>query len=154
MTFCSTLIGLNLLTESNFRQGLSTIQPPLGASVLQFLQSRPWADIQQAINDVRAQTAPGNRPLRDDEFDSLRFAAVDGARDSIATARRSAPCLKSVLRMSDGFWDPPRRYRLRIVPISRLRWFLFRRDIGVLTLWAVDLSASPFKVEADIGIQE
>ena len=124
MTFCSTLIGLNLLTESNFRQGLSTIQPPLGASVLQFLQSRPWADIQQAINDVRAQTAPGNRPLRDDEFDSLRFAAVNGA-PAIPSPQLGVPPLFEV-RAADvrRFLGPAGRYRLRIVPISRLRMVL------------------------------
>src|SRR5439155_21698565 len=54
MAFCTTLIGLNLLTEANFRQGLGRIMPAISVAVLQFLQSRPWADIQQAINDVTA----------------------------------------------------------------------------------------------------
>jgi hypothetical protein len=123
-TFCSTLIGLNLLTESNFRQGLTTIQPLLSASVLQFLQSTPWADIQQAINDVRAQAAPGNRPLKDDEFDSLRFAAVNGA-PAIPSPQLGVPPLFEV-RAADvrRFVGPAGQYRLRIVPISRLRMVL------------------------------
>lgn len=124
MTFCSTLIGLSLLTESNFRQGLSTIQPLLGLSVLQFLQSRPWTELLQAINDVRSQAAPGNRPLKNDEFDSLRFAATNGA-PAVASPQPGVPPLFEV-RAADvrRFAGPSGRHRLRVVPISRLRMVL------------------------------
>src|SRR5207237_1927798 len=65
MAVCSTLIGMNLLNEANFRQALGTMQPPFGDSVLQFLQTRSWVDIDRAIRDVMAHAAPGNRPLKD-----------------------------------------------------------------------------------------
>jgi hypothetical protein len=124
MAFCTTLIGLNLLTEANFRQGLSRIQPAISVAVIQFLQTRPWPDIQQAINDVTAQAAAGNRPLKDDEFDSLRFAAVNGA-PAIPAPQLGAPPLFEV-RAAEvrRFMGPAGRYRFRIVPISRLRMVL------------------------------
>jgi hypothetical protein len=124
MTFCSTLIGMNLLTESNFRQGLNTIQPPLGTSVLQFLQTRPWAEIQRAISQVRAQAGAGTRPLKEQEFESLRFAAANGA-PPVPSPQLGVPPLFEV-RMADvrPFPGPAGRQVFRVVPISRLRMVL------------------------------
>jgi hypothetical protein len=124
MTFFSTLIGINLLNEATFRQGLAAIQPPLGASVVQFLQSRSWADIQQAINDVMAHAASQGRTLKEEEFESLRFAAVNGA-PAVAAPQLGVPPLFEV-RVSDvrRFTGPDRNYRFRVVPVSRLRMVL------------------------------
>jgi hypothetical protein len=124
LTFCSTLSSLNALTESNFRQRLTSIRPALGASVLQFLQATPWPEILQAINDVQAQLGPGSRPLKEEEFDSLRFAAVNGA-PAIPAPQVGVPPLFEV-RVADvrRFFGPAGRYRLRVVPISRLRMVL------------------------------
>jgi hypothetical protein len=124
MTFCSTLISMNLLTESNFRQGLNTIQPPLGASVLQFLQTRPWVEIQGAIGQVMAQAGAGPRSLKDEECESLRFAAANGA-PPVPAPQLGAPPLFEV-RLADvrRFSGPAGRHTFRVVPVSRLRMVL------------------------------
>jgi hypothetical protein len=131
MTLCSTLRGLNLLTEPNFRQGLANIQPPLGASVLQFLQQRSWAEIQTAIAQVAAQATAATRSLKDEEFESLRFAATNGA-PPVPSPQVGVPPLFEV-RLTDirRFSGPAGRLTFRVVPVSRLRMVLvqlgFRR---------------------------
>jgi hypothetical protein len=147
MTFCSTLIGINLLTETNFRQGLNTIQPPLGASVLQFLQTRSWADIQQAIRDVSTQLAATGRTLKEDEFGSLRFAAVNGA-PAIPAPQLGVPPLFEV-RAGDvrRFPGPARRRTFRVVPVSRLRMVLVQTAYRRLD----PIAGAPVSVAFQVG---
>jgi hypothetical protein len=124
MTFCSTLSGLNLLNDSNFRQGLATIQPRLSDSVLQFLQQQPWEEIATAISQVMAQATAGGRSLKDEEFESLRFAASNGAPPVPSTQPGVPPLFEVRLADVRRFAGPARRYTFRIVPVGRLRMVL------------------------------
>lgn len=124
MTLCSTLKGMNLLSEANFRLGMTNIQPPFSASALQFLQTRAWSDIDSAIDDVLSQAAPGNRSLKEEEFESLRFAASNGA-PVLPAPQLGVPPLFEV-RQTDvrRFQGPAGRLSFRVVPVSRLRMVL------------------------------
>jgi hypothetical protein len=110
-----------MLTETEFRQSLGYVQPPLSQAVLQFLQQCSWAEIQQAIPQVIGTANGGGRSLKEDEFDSLRYAATYGA-PPVAAPQIGAPPLFEV-RLSElrRFYGPSRRYLLRVVPVSRLR---------------------------------
>jgi hypothetical protein len=135
MTLSSTLRGLNLLDEGNFRQGLSAIQPALGPSVLQFLQQISWPEIQTAITQVMAQAAPGARNLKEEEFESLRFSATNGA-PSVPAPQPGVPPLFEVRLADVRRFAGPARHVFRVVPVSRLRMVLvqlgYRRlDPGV-----------------------
>ena len=124
MTFCSTLTSLNLLTETNFRQRLPSIQPPLTASVLQFLQQRPWVEIQPAIAQVMTQTTAVARSLKEDEIESLRFAATNGAPPVPAPQLGVPPLFEVHLADVRRFGGPAGRHTIRVVPVSRLRMVL------------------------------
>lgn len=121
MAVCSLLNGMNLFNEQNFWQGLTTIQPPIKPSALQFLRQFSWADISTAITDVLTRTAAGPLPLKMEEFASLRYAAANGA-PPVPSAQIGAPPLFEV-RLADvrNVRGPAGRHRLRIVPVSRLR---------------------------------
>lgn len=122
MAVCSTLSRMNLLTEANFHQGVVAITPPLGSSIRQFLRQRPWNEIQVAIGEVLAQAAPAAaRTLKDEEFESLCFAARNGA-PPVPSPQLGVPPLFEV-RHSDvrHFTGPGGRLNLRVVPVSRLR---------------------------------
>src|SRR5262249_25244254 len=123
-TLCSTLIGMNLLTEANFRQGLTIIQPPLGASVIQFIQGCSWPEIEAAIQQVLAQVTATNRSIKEEEFESLRFAAANGA-PPIPSPQVGVPPLFEV-RLADirRFRGIAGRHLIRVVPVSRLRMVL------------------------------
>ena len=121
MTLCGILTSRDRLTETEFRDSLGFVQPPLPQPILQFLQQCSWAEIQQAIPQVISTATGGGRSLKEDEFDSLRHAATYGA-PPVTTRQIGAPPLFEV-RLSDlrRFYGPARRYRLRVVPVSRLR---------------------------------
>lgn len=122
MTFCRMLIQLNQLNEASFRQALTTVpQPPLGQSVVQFLQTCSWPEIEAAIAQVVAQSAAGPGSLKEEEFASLRFAAANGA-PAVPAPQLGVPPLFEV-RLSDvrRFTGPAGRHSFRVVPVSRLR---------------------------------
>lgn len=122
MTFCRTLIAMNMLTETTFQQGLLTaIDPPLNHSALRFLQTCPWREINAAISQVIAQANAGTLTLKEEEFESLQFAASNGA-PAVPSPQIGAPPLFEV-RLTDvrRFPGPAGRYILRVVPVSRLR---------------------------------
>jgi hypothetical protein len=123
MATCSALTSIGLLNEQNFWQGLRSIQPPLSSSVLQFLQQKSWSELSTAISQVMQQ-ATGRSSLKESEFESLRFAAQNGA-PAVPSPQVGAPPLFEV-RLSDvrNFQGPDDRYRFRVVPISRLRMVL------------------------------
>lgn len=120
MATCSTLTSIGILNEQTFWQGVSAIQPPLGSSVLQFLQQRTWGEIATAISQIMQQGV-GTASLKDQEFESLRFAAENGA-PPVPSAQIGVPPLFEV-RLNDvmNFEGPAGRYRFRVVPVSRLR---------------------------------
>lgn len=124
LTLCSTLRSLNALNEQSFRQALSSVQPPLQASVVQFLQQRPWAEIEIAIAQVLAAAGGAQRSLKEEEFESLRFAASNGA-PPVAAPQLGVPPLFEV-RLTDvrSYMGPAARRTFRVVPVSRLRMVL------------------------------
>jgi hypothetical protein len=124
MATCTTLMSINALNEPNFRQGLNAIQPPLPSSVLQFLQQQSWAEIQTAISQVMAQAAPGTRSLKEEEFESLRFAATNGAPPVPSPQIGAPPQFEVRLRDVRRFPGPTNRYIFSVVPVSRLRMVL------------------------------
>jgi hypothetical protein len=125
MTMCTLLSRRNMLTEAEFRQSLNDIQPPLGQAALQFLGQCSWAEIEAAIRQVAGGSS--SRPLKEDEFDSLRYAAVWGA-PPVPSPQTGAPPLFEV-RLSEvrRFDGPAQRCRFRVVPVSRLRMVMVQR---------------------------
>lgn len=128
LTVCRSLIRKNDLTTDNFVDAISNdVQPPLVASVLKTLVDTPWAELEPAIHDVVFIATNPGRPLKDEEFDSLRHAAEHGA-PSIPSPQVGAPpqfeVLLSNVRQVSG---PAGRIRFRVVPISRLRMVLVQR---------------------------
>lgn len=121
MTLCSILVSLNMLTDTVFRQRLASVQPPLSQAVLQFLQQCSWAEIQQAIPQVLNAGTSGVRSLKEDEFDSLRYAATYGAPPVTAPQIGAPPLFEVRLSEIRRFYGPARRYSFRVVPVSRLR---------------------------------
>ena len=121
MTVCGMLISRNMLTETDFRQSLAFVQPPLSPSVLQFLQQCSWVEIEQAIPQVMSAAAGGGRSLKEDEFDSLRYAATYGAPPVPAPQVGAPPLFEVRLSEVRRFDGPTRRLRFRVVPVSRLR---------------------------------
>ena len=121
MTACGILKSRNMLTETEFRRSLRFVQPPLGQAILQFLEQCSWREIDQAISQVTAAGAGGVGPLKEDEFDSLRYAATYGA-PPVQSVQVGAPPLFEV-RLSDvrRFSGPAGRYTFRVAPVSRLR---------------------------------
>jgi len=125
MTFVNTLQTVNLLNETTFRQLLaSTLQPPLPQSAIQFVNSRPWAEIQAALTELMAQVGSVHRSLKEEEFESLRFAAAHGA-PSVPAPQVGVPPLFEV-RLTDVrlFSGPTGNFTFRVVPVSRLRMVL------------------------------
>src|SRR5262249_4671732 len=96
----------------------------LAQSVIQFVQTCSWTEIQAAITQVMYQASAGPRSLKDEEFESLRLAASNGA-PSVPAPQVGAPPLFEV-RLSDvrSFSGPSGRYTFRVVPVSRLRMVL------------------------------
>lgn len=121
LTLWTTLTALNLATEANFRRGLGTVQPALGRSVMEFLEQCSWDEIRTAISQVLAQAGASPRALKDEEFDSLRYAAAYGA-PPVPSPQVGAPPLFEV-RLADvrQVQGPTRGCRFRVVPVSRLR---------------------------------
>ena len=124
LAVCSTLRSVGALTEPSFRQALNGIQPPLQASVIQFLGQRPWNEVGPAIAQVMAAAGGGTRSLKDEEIESLRSAASNGA-PPVPAPQLGVPPLFEV-RLSDvrTFAGPARRLTFRVVPVSRLRMVL------------------------------
>ena len=121
MTLCGMLLNRNMLTETEFRQSLGYVQPSLSPAVLQFLQQCSWAEIQQAIPQVMGAATSGGRSLKEDEFDSLRYAETYGAPPVTAPQVGAPPLFEVRLSELRRFYGPARRYLLRVVPVSRLR---------------------------------
>lgn len=120
LTMCSWLSRRNILTENEFRQSLNDIQPPLGQAVLQFLQQCSWPEIEAAIAQVVAAGSSA-RPLKEDEFESLRYAAVYGAPPVPSPQIGAPPLFEVHLSEVRHFSGPTGRFRFRVVPVSRLR---------------------------------
>jgi uncharacterized protein DUF1998 len=124
LAVCSTLQSVNALNEQSFRQALMGIQPPLAASIIQFLGQRHWGEIEPAIAQVTVAAGGGARSLKEEEIESLRFAASNGA-PPVPAPQLGAPPLFEV-RLSDvqTFAGPAGRLTFRVVPVSRLRMVL------------------------------
>jgi hypothetical protein len=124
VAMCSTLRTLNALTETAFRQAVRGLQPPLVPPVLQFLDASSWADVERAVDQVLAYAAGQSRPLKEEEFESLRLAATNGAVP-VASSQVGTPPLFEVrqaeVRTVAG---PENRVLFRIVPVNRLRMVL------------------------------
>lgn len=121
MTLCGMLISRNMLTETEFRQSLRYAQPPLSQAVVQFLEQCSWTEIQQAIQQVIGAATGGSQSLKEDEFDSLRYAATFGAPPVSAPQIGAPPLFEVRLSELRRFYGPTRRYLFRVVPVSRLR---------------------------------
>lgn len=121
MTLCNMLNAQGQISEIAFRNALGFVQPPLGQSVMQFLQQCSWPEIQQAIGHVLAVVAGLARPLKEEEFDSLQHAATFGA-PPVSSSQIGAPPLFEV-RLTEvrNFSGPSGRHVFRVVPVSRLR---------------------------------
>jgi hypothetical protein len=141
---CSVLQQMGLLDEERFRQAVASI-PNFSAAVLAFLQGQPWAQIRDALTDVMAQATGQFRPLKDEEFDSLRFAAANGA-PPVPSSQVGVPPLFEV-RAAEvrRFAGPQSRFVFRVVPITRLRMVLVQLGYRRLAPSSAQLIPSSFQ---------
>lgn len=118
---CNTLRSINALNEQTFQSCLTSLNPPLRSSELQFIQSHTWAQIEAVLDQIYSNSQPAQRSLKEEEFDSLRFAAVQGV--SVPSNQMVGPSHFFELRPSDVriINGPQNQYQLRIAPIHRLR---------------------------------
>lgn len=145
MAVCTTLASLGQLTEQSFRQGVAGIQPPLGTSVLHFLSSRPWRELEAAIQQIMAILAGGRPPLKDEEFESLTHAATHGAPPVAAPQVGAPPHFEVPLSEVVRVPGPSNRITFRVAPVTRLRMVLVqtayqRMDPAAAQLVPVDFS--------------
>lgn len=117
---CGVLQQMGMLDEGRFRQAVASI-PNFPAAVSTFLQEQPWAQIRDALADVMSQATGQPRALKDEEFDSLRFAAANGV-PPVPSSQVGVPPLFEV-RAAEvrRFEGPGRSCTFRVAPVNRLR---------------------------------
>jgi hypothetical protein len=101
------------------------------------------AAVDEAIAQIRSEALPqDNRMLRQQEFDALRKAAVNGAPAVMSRTPGSPPQFE-VVRQDVREYTGPGGHRLRVTPVSRLRVVMVQkgyRRLDPLTGRVVDIA--------------